>query len=120
VLARYTSRLNGITSVALTRLDTLSGFERVKLCVAYELDDGRVSTLPASLDDTQRLRPIYEELPGWQSDVSDVRSLGKLPAEARHFVRRIEQLLGAPVDMISVGPERDQAIVTRDIFGGAL
>ncbi len=120
VLARYTSRLNGVTSVALTRLDTLSGFERVKLCVAYELDDRRVSTLPASLDDTQRLSPIYEELPGWQSDVSNVRSLGALPAEARQFVRRIEQLLGAPVDMISVGPERDQAIVTRDVFGGAL
>jgi adenylosuccinate synthase len=120
VLARYTARLNGITSVALTRLDTLSGFERVKLCVAYELDDGRVNTLPASLDDTQRLRPIYEELPGWQSDVSDVRSLGELPAEARQFVRRIEQLLGAPVDMISVGPQREQAIVTRDIFGGAI
>ena len=120
VLARYTSRLNGVTSVALTRLDTLSGFERVKICVAYELDDRRVSTLPASPGTTQRLRPIYEELPGWQRDVSDVRSLRALPAEARHFVRRIEQILGAPVDMISVGPEREQAIVTRDVFGSAV
>ncbi len=120
VLARYTSRLNGITSVALTRLDTLSGFERVKICVAYELDDRRVSTLPASLSTTESLRPIYEELPGWQRDVSDMRSFRALPAEARHFVRRIEQILSAPVDMISVGPEREQAIVTRDVFGSAV
>ena len=120
VLGRYSSRLNGVTSVALTRLDTLSGFERVKVCVAYELDDGRVSTLPASLKTTERLKPIYEELPGWKRDVSNVRSLRALPAEARQFVRRIEQILGAPVDMISVGPERDQAIVTRDVFGSAV
>ena len=68
----------------------------------------------------QRLQPIYEEMPGWQRDVSNVRSLGALPVEARQFIRRIEQLLEAPVDMISVGPQRDQAIVTRDVFGGAL
>ena len=120
VLARYTSRLNGVTSVALTRLDSLSAFERIKICVAYELDDERVTSLPASLQDANRLRPIYEELPGWQQDVSDVRNLGDLPTEARQYVRRIEQLLDAPVDMISVGPERHQAIVTRDIFGGRI
>ncbi|MDA0351399.1 MAG: adenylosuccinate synthase [Chloroflexi bacterium] len=120
VLARYTSRLNGVTSVALTRLDSLSAFERIKICVAYELDDERVTTLPASLEDANRVKPIYEELPGWMQDVSGVRNLGDLPTEARQYVRRIEQLLDAPVDMISVGPERHQAIVTRDIFGGRL
>ena len=120
VLARYTARLNGVTSVALTRLDSLSGFESVKICVAYELDGERVNTLPASLADTERVQPIYEELPGWQSDVTEVRALGDLPTEARQFVRRIEQILEAPIDMISVGPERSQAIVTRDVFGGAL
>ena len=120
VLARYTSRLNGVTSVALTRLDSLTGFDSVKICVAYELDEERITTLPASLDDAQRLVPIYEELPGWSQDVSDVRNLGDLPAEARQYVRRIEQLVDAPIDMISVGPQRDQAIVTRDIFGGRL
>ena len=120
VLARYTSRLNGVTSVALTRLDSLTGFETVKICVAYELDEERVSTLPAALPDAARLMPIYEELPGWAGDVSGVRTLGDLPAAARQYVRRIEQILDAPIDMISVGPERDQAIVTRDIFGGRL
>jgi adenylosuccinate synthase len=106
--------------VALTRLDSLSAFERIKICVAYELDDERVTTLPPTLADALRLKPIYEELPGWQRDVSGVRALGDLPTEARQYVRRIEQLLDAPIDMISVGPERHQAIVTRDIFGGRI
>ncbi|MBM3140335.1 MAG: adenylosuccinate synthase [Chloroflexi bacterium] len=120
VLARYTARLNGVTSVALTRLDTLSGFERVKVCVAYELDDQRVTTLPATLEAALRVKPIYEELPGWQHDITHVRALGDLPTEARQYVRRIEQIVEAPIDMISVGPERTQAIVTRDVFGAAL
>ena len=120
MLARYTSRLNGVTSAALTRLDVLSQFDTVKVCTAYELNGERVTTLPAALRDAEAVTPIYEELPGWKQDVSGVRKLGDLPTEARQFVRRIEQFLGAPIDMISVGPQRDQVIVTRDIFGGAL
>ena len=118
VLARQTAELNGVTSVALTRLDVLAQFDSVQLCVAYELDGERVTRLPASLGDANNVRPIYEELPGWGTDISHVRHLADLPPEARHFVRRIEQLIDAPVDMISVGPERAQAIITRDIFGG--
>ena len=120
VLAGYTARLNGVTSVALTRLDVLAQFERVKVCVAYELDGKRTDTLPAALFDANSVRPVYEELPGWQQDISDVRHLGDLPPEARRFVRRIEELIGVQVDMISVGPEREQAIVTRDIFGAPI
>ena len=120
VLARYTSRLNGVTSAALTRLDVLSQFDTVQVCTAYELDGQRISTLPAALPDAERVTPVYEELPGWKQDVSGVRTLGDLPTEARQFVRRIEQFLGAPIDMISVGPERYQVIVTRDIFGRAI
>ena len=117
VLARYTARLNGLTSAALTRLDVLAQFDRVKVCVAYELHGERVRTLPSALPDANAVRPVYEELPGWRSDVSHVRHFGDLPREAQRFVRRIEELIGVPVDMISVGPEREQAIVTRDIFG---
>ena len=120
VLARYTARLNGVTSVALTRLDSLSAFDRIKICVAYEVNDRRIATLPATLNEAMRAKPIYEELPGWNRDVTEARHLGDLPTEARQYVRRIEQILGAPVDMISVGPERDQAIVTRDIFGASI
>ena len=79
-----------------------------------------MTTLPATLNEALRAKPIYEELPGWKKDVTDVRTLGDLPTEARQYVRRVEQILGAPIDMISVGPERDQAIVTRDIFGAAI
>ena len=120
VLARYTSRMNGVNSVALTRLDVLSQFDSVKVCVAYDLNGERVSTLPAALPQQFAVQPVYEELPGWRTDVSGVRSLGDLPSAARQFVRRIEQLIGASIDMISVGPERSQVIVTHDIFGTEL
>ena len=117
VLARQTAKLNGVNSIALTRLDVLAQFESVQVCVGYELDGERVDSLPASLHDANTVRPVYEVLPGWQQEVSDVRHFPDLPIEARRFVRRIEKLVDAPVDMISVGPEREQAIVTRDIFG---
>ena len=120
VLAGYTSRLNGVTSVALTRLDSLTGFSSVKICVAYELNGKRVTTLPAAINEASNLIPIYEEMPGGSEDFTGVRNINDLPKEALQYVRRIEQLIGAPIDMISVGPERDQAIVTRDIFGGNL
>jgi adenylosuccinate synthase len=120
VLARYTARMNSVNSVALTRLDVLSQFDSVKVCVAYELDGNRVSTLPAALPQQFAVKPVYEELPGWRTDVSGVRSLGDLPSAARQFVRRVEQLIGASIDMISVGPERSQVIVTHDIFGTEL
>ncbi len=117
VLARQTAKLNGVNSIALTRLDVLAQFESVQVCVGYELDGERIDSLPASLQDANSVRPVYEVLPGWQQEVSDVRHFPDLPLEARRFVRRIEELVDAPVDMISVGPEREQAIVTRDIFG---
>jgi len=120
VLAKYTARSNGVTSVALTRLDSLSAFESIKICVAYEIGDQRVTTLPPSLVDTSKAKPIFEELPGWQEDVTHVRHLGDLPIAARQYVRRIQELMGVPIDMISVGPERHQAIVTRDIFGASI
>ena len=117
VLARQTAKLNGVNSIALTRLDVLAQFESVQVCVGYELDGERIDSLPASLHDANAVRPVYEVLPGWQQEVSDVRHFPDLPLEARRFVRRIEEFVDAPVDMISVGPEREQAIVTRDIFG---
>lgn len=120
VLARRTAKLNGVNSIALTRLDVLAQFDAVHVCVAYELDGKRIDSLPASLHEANAVRPVYEELPGWRTEVSDVRHFPDLPPEARAFVRRIEDLVDAPVDMISVGPAREQAIVTRDIFGGPL
>ena len=110
--------LNGVTSVALTRLDVLSQFDthqglrRVR-AQRRARDDaaGRAAAI------STRCSLSTRSCRGWRADVSGVRSLGDLPSEARAYVRRIEQLIGAPIDMISVGPEREQAIVTHDIFG---
>ena len=120
VLGRYTARQNGVTSVALTRLDVLSQFDRLRVCVAYDLNGTRVTTLPASLYAMNNVQPVYEDLPGWGDEVTEARAMSDLPPNARAYVRRIEELIGVPVDMISVGPERDQAIVSRNIFGNAL
>jgi adenylosuccinate synthase len=120
VLARYTARQNGVTSVALTRLDVLSQFDRIRVCTGYELNGQRVQTMPASLYGMSNVQPIYEDLPGWDGEVTEARAMSDLPPQARAYVHRIEELIGVPVDMISVGPERDQAIVTRNIFGNVL
>tara|TARA_Y100000994_G_C15561451_1_gene388460 strand:+ start:124 stop:621 length:498 start_codon:yes stop_codon:yes gene_type:complete len=117
VLAKHTANINGITSVALTRLDTLSHADEVKICTGYEIAGISTETMPATLWGMEQAKPVYETLDGWGEDVSDVRRFSDLPKNARSFVKRIESLIGVTIDMISVGPERDQAIVTRDIFG---
>ena len=117
VLAKHTADINGITSVALTRLDTLSHADEVKICTGYEIAGISTETMPATLWGMEQAKPVYETLDGWGEDVSDVRRFSDLPKNARSFVKRIESLIGVTIDMISVGPERDQAIVTRDIFG---
>ena len=117
VLARHTAAINGITSIALTRLDTLSHAEEVKICTSYEIGGSTINAMPATLWGMEQAKPIYETMPGWGEDVSGVRRLADLPVNARNFVKAIELLIGVSIDMISVGPERNQAIVTRDIFG---
>jgi adenylosuccinate synthase len=117
VLARHTAAINGITSIALTRLDTLSHAEEVKICTGYEIGGSTINAMPATLWGMEQAKPIYETMPGWGEDVSEVRRLADLPVNASNFVKAIESLIGVSIDMISVGPERNQAIVTRDIFG---
>jgi len=111
VAARYAMALNGFTGIALTRLDILDTQPEVKICVAYELDGSRVEALPSSTSALARCRPIYEVLPGWQQPTSHVRRYEDLPAAARVYVERIEQLLACPVQIIGVGAERDETIV---------
>jgi adenylosuccinate synthase len=94
-------------------LDVLSAVEEVKVCVAYEVDGERVEDFPLSQTDLHHARPVYETLSGWGTDVTWCRRREELPAEARDFVGFVEERLGAPLRMISVGPERDQAIVER-------
>ncbi len=114
--ARYTVRLNGCGSISLTRLDVLDSFETIKICVAYEIEDQRVETFPSSRMNLDAARPIYEELPGWGSITCDCRSFDDLPIEAQNFVRRIETLIDVPAALVSVGPERNQAIIVDPII----
>ena len=110
VAARYTARLGGVTSVAITMLDVLSKLPEIQVCVAYELDGQRIDYFPAHVNDLRRLKPIYETLPGWQQDVTGARSLDDLPVGAIEYVKSIESLVGRRVEFISVGPDRAQTI----------
>jgi adenylosuccinate synthase len=116
VAGRHSVQVNGLDSAALTRLDILDPLERIKVCVAYELDGQPIdyfSGIPSVLD---RCRPIYEELPGWQTSIRHCRRYEELPAAARRYVERLEELLGVPFDIISVGAERDETICRRPVL----
>ena len=116
VIARYATRVNGITDYFLTKLDVLSSLETVPVCVGYAIDGKRTHEMPMTQSDLARAEPIYEELPGWWEDISDARTFDDLPAKARDYVLRLEELAGAQVSCIGVGPGRDQTIVRRDIL----
>ena len=113
VIGRYAARVNGITDFFLTKLDVLSGLESVPICVGYEVDGKRTDDMPMTQTDVHHAVPVYEEMPGWFEDLSPYRDFAELPATARAYVERIEELTGAPVSAIGVGPGRDQT-VTRD------
>jgi adenylosuccinate synthase len=113
VAVGYSARLNGVTHLAVTLLDVLSAVEEIKICVGYEIDGRRVDEFPMSQTDLHHARPVYKELPGWGVDITGCRMRGDLPPAARDFVDFVEAEVGAPLCMISVGPERDQAIIER-------
>jgi adenylosuccinate synthase len=115
VIARYAVRVNGITDYFLTKLDVLSGLDTVPICVAYEVDGRRVDDMPMTQTDLHHAIPVYEELPGWWEDLSECRTFDELPARARDYVQRLEDLSGARVSAIGVGPRRDQTIVRHDL-----
>ena len=116
VIARYATRVNGITDYFLTKLDVLSSLEKVPVCVAYEVDGQRVDEMPMTQTGVHHAVPIYEELPGWADDISGCRAFTDLPAAARSYVERVEELAGARVSAIGVGPGRDQTIVRHDLI----
>jgi adenylosuccinate synthase len=116
VIARYATRVNGITDYFLTKLDVLSSLETVPVCVGYTVDGKRTDDMPMTQSDIARAVPVYEELPGWWEDISGAREFDDLPTKARDYVLRLEELAGAPVSCIGVGPGRDQTIVRRDVL----
>ncbi len=108
VLARYSARLNGVSEIALTKFDILDQLETISICTGYRLDGEMVATPPARIEDYDRVEPVYENLPGWMEDTSSTLSMDDLPVNARRYVERIEELVGAQVRFIGVGPHRRQ------------
>lgn len=116
MVLRYAVRANGLTGVALTKLDVLDGFATIKVCTGYTCDGIPVSDLPAKLETFSRCQPVYEELPGWQEDTTKSRSFEDLPSAAQSYVKRLEELIGCPIVLVSVGPGREATIVLKNPF----
>ncbi|MGV9847239.1 adenylosuccinate synthase [Streptomyces sp. NPDC003442] len=110
VIARYATRVNGLTDFFLTKLDVLTGWERIPVCVAYEIDGKRVEELPYSQTDFHHAKPIYETLPGWSEDITQAKTFDELPKNAQRYVQALEEMSGAPISAIGVGPGRDETI----------
>ena len=116
VVAKYSHQVNGYTSAVITRLDVLDQFEIVKICTGYELDGEIIDQLPGGMAALSRCVPVYEELPGWDIPTAGMSDLDKLPKNARDYVDRIQDLIGAPVDIISTGPHRDETITVKPLI----
>ena len=116
VIARYATRVNGITDYFLTKLDVLSSLDTVPICVAYDVDGVRHDEMPMTQTGFHHAKPIYEEMPGWWEDISGARTFEELPINAQNYVLRLEELSGAYMSCIGVGPGRDETIVRRDIL----
>ncbi|MFT4088320.1 MAG: adenylosuccinate synthase [Gordonia sp. (in: high G+C Gram-positive bacteria)] len=115
VIARYATRVNGVTDYFLTKLDVLSGIEEIPVCVAYEVDGERFDDMPMTQTGFHHATPIYETLPGWSEDISGCRTFDELPENAQKYILRLEELSGAHMSCIGVGPGREQTIVRREI-----
>ena len=115
-IARYATRVNGLTDFFLTKLDVLTGWEKIPVCVAYEVDGKRVEEVPASQSDFHHAKPIYEYLDGWKVDISNCKKFEDLPINAQKYVQYLEKISGAPMSAIGVGPGRDQTIVVKEFI----
>jgi adenylosuccinate synthase len=116
VAARFSTRINGFTGAAITRLDILDTFPLLRICVGYKLDGEAIDYFPSSIAALERCQPIYEELPGWQVPTTHIREYEQLPPQARQYIARLEELSSCPVNLVCVGPEREQTIKVRPIL----
>ena len=111
VALRYAVRVNGLTCLALTKLDILTGLKEIKICNAYKLGDETITDFPTSIAKLSKVKPLYTVMPGWNEDVSDVRTFEELPENARKYVENIEEVTGVPVVLIGVGCQREQLVL---------
>jgi adenylosuccinate synthase len=118
VLVRQSAAVSGITGAALTKLDVLDGFERVKICTGYRIGGQDYDYLPPHALDQARVEPVYEEMDGWSESTRGARSWADLPAQAIKYIRRVEELIRCPVALVSTSPEREDTILVRDPFAG--
>ena len=114
-ITRYATRINGITDLVLTKLDILTGLDRIPVCVAYDIDGQRFDEVPVNQSDFHHARPILEYLPGWKEDISGARTFEDLPVAAQEYVLALEAMSGTRISVIGVGPARDAVIVRHDL-----
>ena len=116
MIARYATRVNSLTDIVLTKLDILSTLDQIPVCVAYDVDGVRHEDMPADQTSFHHAKPIYEYFPGWQEDISDVRNFEDLPKSAQDYVIALEEMSGAQISSIGVGPGREQTIVRHPLI----
>jgi adenylosuccinate synthase len=117
VVLRYAVRVNGLTGVAITKLDVLDDFDTIKVCTGYKYRGKAIDEIPATLDVFAECEPVYEEMPGWKMNISQIKSFDALPENAKKYVKRLEELMGCEIVMVSVGPRRSETISLRNPFG---
>ena len=116
VIGRYATRVNGVTDFVVTKLDVLTGFDKVPVCVAYDVDGVRHEEMPVNQTDFHHAVPVYEEFPGWTEDISGARSFDELPANAQSYVRELEAMTGSRPSAIGVGPGREEIVQLHDLL----
>ena len=116
VIARYAVRVSGISDFAVTKLDVLTGFDKLKICVGYRVNEEIIHEFPQSQKIFKQCQPVYEEMPGWQEDLTNVRRFEDLPLAAQNYIQRIEELTGVPATLVAIGPGREQTIVRGEMF----
>ncbi|MGL4403176.1 MAG: adenylosuccinate synthase [Fusobacteriaceae bacterium] len=115
VVGKYATDINGLTDIVITKIDCLSGLDTIKICTAYEIDGKIYKSVPASTESLARAIPVYEELPGWSEDISNMKTYEELPENCKNYIKRMEEFLGCPITVVSVGPDRTQNIFLREI-----
>ena len=116
VAGRFSVQINGLSDIALTHLDIYDGFSSIKICTAYKFNDEVLTSFPSDIAILEKCQPIYEELDGWQESISGIRNFDKLPAAARNYMSRLEDLLSCPISLVSIGPDRRQIISVKELF----
>ncbi len=116
LVVKYAVRVNGLTGIALTKLDVLDDFDTIKICTGYRYNGTKLDELPANLAVFEKCEPVYEEMPGWKCDIKNARTFAELPEKAQQYVKRLEQLVGCQIVLVSVGPRRDETIMVKNPF----